>query len=330
MEGNSDFQKAAGDLGAIEVICDILKSSSNIPETTEESKKSPVKNTQPQEPMGDIIDSEDPLIFSDHELTLENKLIYYSLCGLAAITSFNEDFRKRIIEHNYHKNIMEMLKNNEPKIRSAACLCITSLARAEKSTKSALVFEGISQILYKLLFDKYLEVQQNAASALCNVALEFQKQVCENADCIKRLVELSQSKHTMLRYKAVFALKNLVFQTPTDIKKLIIGKLSYPKLFELFDDEEPTVQEQAICIMRNVMHKSKEFINEILDKAGTEPFIRKLESKLIGLNPNLVSQTIYLICNIASGSEKHKNIVMDPQIVKIVISLLVFFKKFKI
>ena len=61
----------------------------------------------------------------------------------------------------------------------------------------------------------------------------------------------------------------------------------------------------------------------MLEKAGAELFLKKIEEKLTGLNHNLVSQAIYLLCNIASGTEKHKNVVMDPAIVKQVTSLLV-------
>jgi len=213
--------------------------------------------------MGDIIDVEDPLIFNDNELVPEHCLLHLSLNAIAAISTSQEELKKKLFDVGCHKIIIELLKHSEAKIRSSACLCLVSLGKAEKGIKVGLMNEGVDKVLYKLLYDPYLDVQVNAASALCNVTLDNQKQIIDNTECVKRLVELTQSKHTSLRYKAIFALKNLVFMQSTEIKKAVMSKLTFPRLFELFDDEEPCVQEQAICMMRNLLNKQKESFQEV-------------------------------------------------------------------
>ncbi|MDR3715168.1 MAG: hypothetical protein P4L51_20330 [Puia sp.] len=55
--------------------------------------------------------------------------------------------------------------------------------------------------------------------------------------------------------------------------------------------------------------------------------MKRMEEKLAGLNPSLVSQAIYVLCNIASGTEKQKNVVMDSAVVRQVDSILVRLDK---
>jgi hypothetical protein len=265
----------------------------------------------------------DAMALPEAELPSDLKLLYAALNALAVVCSSHEEFRKKIFEQNNHKSIIELLKHAEPRIRSGACLCIISLARAKKFLKNMLITEGIVNLLNKLLFDKYLEVRVNATSAICNVSLEFQSQICENSECIKRLVELTQSKNVSLRYKAIFAIKNIVFKTTPELKKSVISQLSYERLFDLLNDEETMIQEQAMCAFRNIMHEKPEWIQHVLDKVGTEVLLKRIEEKLLCPNASLISQAIYLLCNIASGDEKQKNMLMESVVAKHVVSLLV-------
>ena len=219
--------------------------------------------TGKDEPMGDIIDVDDLLVFSDQELMPEHKMLHFGLNAIAAICSTQEETRRRFLEQGNHKVVVELLKHSEPKIRSSACQALVSLARAEKAPKNALVTEEFIAILHRLLYDAYLDVQVNAASVLCNLTLDFQKQIASCPDCVRRLAELTQSKHSTLRFKAIFALKNLLFSPTSDVKKTVLANLTYARIMELLDDEEPSIQEQAIITLRNLMHKKPEGLQEV-------------------------------------------------------------------
>jgi hypothetical protein len=215
--------------------------------------------------MGDIIDVDDLLVFSDQELSSEHKMLQYALNAIAAICSTHEETRRKLMEQDSHIAIVRLLKHAEPKIRSSACQALVSLARAEKVPKNALLAEGVISLLHKLLYDAYLDVQVNAASVLCNLTLDFQKQIADTVDCVRRLAELTQSKHASLRYKAVFALKNLLFSPTPDVKKTVLTHLSYSRIMELLEDEEPSIQEQAIITLRNLMHNKPEGLQEVCE-----------------------------------------------------------------
>jgi hypothetical protein len=207
-------------------------------------------------------DSDSPLVFSEEELSLEHRMLQAGLSALAAIAGSEEEFRKRIIDQGSHKIILELLRHQEPRVRASACQGVMALARSEKIVKAVLFSEGVAPMLFRLLSDRYLEVQSNAAAAICNVTLDFQRQICENAEWVQRLVELTQSRHAILRTRSVFALKNLVFMPTLETKAAVMSRLTYPRLFRLLDDEDPSVQEQAICIFRNILYKKNEDIQQ--------------------------------------------------------------------
>ncbi len=293
----------AGDLGAVEELCEVLRSAGT-EKKEEESKK------RPHEPMRDV-DHASSSSGDSPELGPEQRLLQAGLTALAVICSSHEEFRKKVFDSGNHKAILEELKHPEARIRAAACQVVVSLARAEKFAKNVLVTEGAIPLLHKLLFDKYIDVELAATSALCNIALEFQTQVCAEGECVKRLVDLTQSKEAALRYRAMFAVKNLVFQTSSETKKSVMERLGYARLVALIDDEDATVGEQAICTLRNVLHERPEWIHEVIDRSGEGVLFKKIADKLESPNPALVTQSIYLLCNIASGGERQKALLMD-------------------
>ena len=54
-----------------------------------------------------------------------------------------------------------------------------------------------------------------------------------------------------------------------------------------------------------------------------ETLLKRVEEKLMGLNLNLVSQSLYLLANLAAPNEKQKAFVTEPTIVTRVSALLV-------
>ena len=135
--------------------------------------------------------------------------------------------------------------------------------------------EEIQTHIVKLLNDSYLEVQIHAASAICNLALEFQQVnystsyfsaqiLTETPTIVTRLTELTQSKHTSLRYKSLCAIKNLLFTATKDLKHTIMNKLTYSRLYVLLDDEEYFIQEQALSVFRNLLFKNPEDIQDVI------------------------------------------------------------------
>eukprot|EP00826_Nyctotherus_ovalis_P019573 TRINITY_DN16058_c0_g1_i4.p1 TRINITY_DN16058_c0_g1~~TRINITY_DN16058_c0_g1_i4.p1 ORF type:complete len:246 (+),score=54.01 TRINITY_DN16058_c0_g1_i4:345-1082(+) len=171
-------------------------------------------------------------------------------------------------------------------------------------------------MLHKLICDVYLDVEIAAVGTLCNLAVDFQAEICENDICIKRLIELSQSTCFELRYRAVFGMKNLLYKTTPELRKFVLSRTGIEKLIGLFDDETVEVQVQAVCAMRNVFHEKQDWVNDLLTKFGLEKVLLKIEEKMSCPIPELVVQSLYLLGNIGNVSEKFRTTILSLPILK--------------
>ena len=63
---------------------------------------------------------------------------------------------------------------------------------------------------------------------------------------------------------------------------------------------------------RNLLHKTEDDITTVLAEGG-EPFLTKIEEKLKSPYASIQTQTIYVLSSIASGSQKHKKLMMEDR-----------------
>jgi len=103
-------------------------------------------------------------------------------------------------------------------------------------------------------------------------------------------------------------------------------KLSYETLLSLLDDEDISIQEQALLILRCLLFKSSEDVEEVLSNCKSK-LTKKLEDKIISPNADIVLHTLYVLVNIAAGNDKHKLLVLNS-FGKNISDLLVIFSIF--
>ena len=79
------------------------------------------------------------------------------------------------------------------------------------------------------------------------------------------------------------------------------------------------IQEQALNLLRNLACGKESDIDSVFDALGDESLVSILSQKLSsGLDPNvsspftdeIIMQSLYVIVNISTGNERHKNAVM--------------------
>jgi hypothetical protein len=88
-------------------------------------------------------------------------------------------------------------------------------------------------------------------------------------------------------------------------------KVTYDLLFTLLDDEEINIQEQALLIFRALLFKTPEDVEEVFSNCKVK-LLKKIEEKLLtSTNTDIVVQAFYLLCNISSGNEKQKQVILD-------------------
>jgi hypothetical protein len=100
-----------------------------------------------------------------------------------------------------------------------------------------------------------------------------------------------------------------------EIKKAAMKKITYEFLMSLLDDEDPSVQDQALIIFRSLLQRSADDIDEVLSNCKGK-LIKKLEEKLNGENLDLIIQSLYVMLSISNGNDKQKNLLMDKTVLK--------------
>lgn len=204
------------------------------------------------------------------------------MIAIAAATLLKEECRTQAIESKVLPHVISGLNSKQPNVRLAACQCTKSLSRSVSHLRTSLVDVDVAPPLIKLLYDESIVVQAAACGALCNLVLEFspmKKKVIE-AGAIKRFVEYSRSKDANLQLNGVWALNNLLFKADLEAKKAVMDVLTYDALIDLLHEPNPTIQEQALEIVRNLVFGKLEDIDWVIEGIGKDDLLDVLESKL--------------------------------------------------
>ena len=85
-------------------------------------------------------------------------------------------------------------------------------------------------------------------------------------DYATKLTKISiNAKDGRLRYNSICGLKNIIFfsNSNKEIKKSIMKKVSYDTLFSFIDDKDCLIQEQILLILRSLLFKNAEDIDEV-------------------------------------------------------------------
>lgn len=150
------------------------------------------------------------------------------LTAIGIISLHNEDARRSVIELKGIPTIVESLKDDDAKVRAAACLCAKSLSRSRKAIKSSLFDAKIDGPLLSLLSDPSPQVQQTASATLCNLVLSFMpmKENILAAGGVRELTALSKSMDSILRLHSTWAIKNLLYRAERHLKEKVMVRLS--------------------------------------------------------------------------------------------------------
>jgi hypothetical protein len=154
------------------------------------------------------------------------------LTAIAATCSLREECRKKVVDMKLLPYIVASLDHSNMFIRSAACNCARSLSRSVKNLRTHLVDSGICLPLIKLLSDDNDQVKITATATLCNIVLDFspmKKTVLENGG-IEMLIEHTRSMDFGLKLNAVWALKNLLYHSDSDVKEKVMRQLGWHNL----------------------------------------------------------------------------------------------------
>eukprot|EP00158_Paraphelidium_tribonemae_P008457 Partr_v1_DN28582_c0_g1_i5_m73244 putative Armadillo repeat containing 8 len=244
-----------------------------------------------------------------------NRMCENVLIAIAGICSIREECRKQVVDSRVLPLIVKAMEHPDVGIRIAACQSTRSLSRSVRNLRTSLVDAGVAMPLFHLLSDKSTEVQTIASATLCNIVLDFspmKKVVLDNGG-VEKLVELTSSMIQKLRLNCVWALKNLLFQADSATKKFVMDKLTFAHLLTLIEDSDIEVQEQAVNLLRNVACKEQSDIDMCFQGLGPARLMKIIEAKLQSAHEEIILQALYVVVNLATGSDEHKEAIMKHE-----------------
>ncbi|RUS30099.1 armadillo-type protein [Jimgerdemannia flammicorona] len=283
-----------------------------------------------------------------------DKLKENMLVAIAAMSLMNMDCRTQAINAKVLPHVVAGLSHKSPSVRLAACKCARSLSRSVKEVRTSLVDAGVTLPLLKLLSDDSPSMQAEACGALCNIVLDFSpmKQTVIDNGGIEYFVNFTRSTDPHIRLNSVWALKNLLYRATMASKIAVMRQLTYPRLRELLDDQEPLVQEQAVTMFSNLVHSGEAVrvlqfrgvarkivwrvsfgsenildVEEAFKGFGEQQLLDMLESKFslvsVSTSWKTIETALSALANILCGAERHKQIIMNrPKLLNALLSFM--------
>ncbi|KAI9247987.1 armadillo-type protein [Phascolomyces articulosus] len=263
VKDSEDMQKAAYDADAISRLAELLASVSSKESDEDSDEHIGIPG------VGSVA--------KRREKVRENSLI-----AIAAATLLKEECRSQAINSKVLPHVVTALQSKYPHVRLAACQCAKSLSRSVSNLRTSLVDAGVAGPLLKLLQDDSIVVQAAACGALCNLTLDFSpmKKSVIDAGAIDRFVEYSRSSDPKLQLNGVWALNSLLYKADLAAKKAVMKSLTYDALIELLHEPNPSIQEQALEIVRNLVCGQQEDIEDVIEGIGRDDLLDVLECKL--------------------------------------------------
>lgn len=225
-----------------------------------------------------------------------------------------EDSRKQLLEAKVLTPIVKSLQDPSASIRAAGCSCLRSLSRSVKHLHSNLINAEVALQLLRLLGDTDYDVQSMASAALTNMVLHFSpaKEVVLKENGIAQLAMLVHSMDSVLRLNGVWALQNLLYGPETDLRRSVMAHVPWADVKALLEDEESSIQEKALCLLRNLLYDSPKVIDAVLAWSGNE-LLNIVQHKL---DPSRACSTttrlhaLYIVVNTAAGNDAQKEFIM--------------------
>lgn len=100
-------------------------------------------------------------------------------------------------------------------------------------------------------------------------------------------------------------------------------KITYDYLIELCNDEDYSIQVQALYIFRILLvNSSAEDIDEVINNCKAK-LMKIIENKLELINHDIICHSLFILCIISSGNDKQKNIVFENGFLKKIFDCIV-------
>lgn len=316
--GSEDLQREATDANAVEKLTHVIK----FPADSVDRMNTDGRNSRGF--MNNGTNATPSITLPDEDRAA---LRAAAFTALAAVCSEYDEAREKVVKLQMLPVITDSLSGSYPDVVMGSVKCMHSLSRSVMIVRRDIVKENVGRVLLNLLSAENRELVRVASSALCNLVLEFSpvRIVVLEKGGTAILVDLLRSSDEELRKNALWVLKNLFFKADSETKSAVMAGVGYDNLQSLCSDRHPRVRELAMTVVRNLACSgSAEAQSKQLDAlfAATGDRLISLLSEVLRIdfeNVEIAVQALYVVCNIASGTEAHKTCLMDSDIPKLIL-----------
>ncbi|KAI5477426.1 Armadillo repeat containing protein [Pseudohyphozyma bogoriensis] len=248
-----------------------------------------------------------------------------ALLVIACIAGNRSDtYKQHILSAKLLPTLVDSLSHPSAGVRAAACHCLRGVARSVNVLRTSLVEMGAARPIYNLLRDgEDLLVQIMALTVVSNLVLEFSpmRQVLLSYGCVPRLCKLARHPDTTLKINALWAIKNLSYQSSSAFKSTIANDLGWSYLGDLIGDTNPEISEQGLGILRNIVLTGDEEPITGLKEIGEDRMLSLVENSIASNVKANVLNAIYIVVNLATANEASKlAIVARDRLLRLIIS----------
>lgn len=317
VHADDSMQRQATDAGAVACLASFFRHSDN----SEQSKNSssslqiPPSRVQftPENTRGIDVDA----------FTAALPMAEAALEALAALCANLDEARDKVVEDaKLWPYVIKFLSCDEPNVVLAAAKCARSLTRSVKILRGDICTGAVVDLFLRLLEkSENIEIQRCVSAAVCNIVISFSpvQQIFLEQRGVASMVRLLRSDDKELRSNALSAVKNLLFKVDCETKRAIMDEVGYDTIEDACTDSCEEVRASAVHILRNLAcygtkPSETDHIDLLMEVMGDRLFgvLERIlaEEKSV----KVVTQALYTVGNIASGTEEHKTRIMHTRI----------------
>lgn len=242
------------------------------------------------------------------------------LRALAELFGATDRAREAAVEMGVVNTVVSMVENQRGGVE--AVRVVRALSRSVKVVRRDLKGAKLVEMLVKAVKSGDLDMKQQASAALGNLCVEFaaERERIVNGDGVMCLVDCVGSEDVEMRRNGVRGLRNVLFGAGGREKRRLVEKVGYGRLERLCVDGDAVVRTTAMKTVRNLAcgggGEEREVVVGRLVGGGMLELVRKA---LEGGGVEVGVEALYVACNVASGSERHKEAVMEAGLLDLVL-----------
>ncbi|KAI0797444.1 armadillo-type protein [Abortiporus biennis] len=267
-----------------------------------------------------------------------------ALSTLATLALFDNDIRCEITDTPIRllPYIQQCLSHPHIGVRYAACQVVRALSRAVAVLRTSVVDSGLGMCVFGLFMKQERKgsdksgkskdatgedrrVIYAASAVVCNLVNDCSplRPLLIEQGVIPRLVQLLHSDDPGLRLNALWAFKNLLYKSNTDLKRKVMDGIEWNELIRLLgDSSDPGIQEQAFHVVRH-LSDGEEGIDMLFHEIGSETLMNALSTALEIDNDDVLLQAVCVLGNISNSITHQAAILSHPSILLSLRSCLV-------